>query len=119
MKKFSFPRIIIALIVLALCFAYLIQGLVDLQITKGDTYAASAGNQSLKTLRLTGTRGMITDAESVILAMSEDVFNVTFYREATSTSAQYLVYTRSIIDAIEIVERNGGSIGVEFVIGRN
>ena len=88
MKKISTTRIVIAVAVLALCFAYLIQGLADLQLVQGEKYAASAGTQSLKTLRLTGTRGMITDAESVILAMSEDVYNVTFYREATSTKAE-------------------------------
>jgi len=119
MKKISTSRMIIALVVLAVCFAYLIQGLADLQLTQGEKYAASAGTQSLKTLRLTGTRGMITDAESVILAMSEDVYNVTFYREATSTKAEYLAYTRSILDAIDIIESNGGVIDVEFVIGRN
>ena len=119
MKKISTPRIVLALIVLAACFAYLIQGLVNLQIVKGDAYAQQAGTNSLKTIRITGTRGMITDAESVILAMSEDVYNVTFYRKATSTKAEYLKYTKSIVEAIDIIENNGGEIKVEFVIGRN
>lgn len=119
MKKISAFRIVLAVIVLAACFAYLIQGLVKLQLVEGEQYAETAGNQSLKTIRITGTRGMITDAESVILAMSEDVYNVTFYREASSTAAEYLEYTKSIIQAIDIIEANGGEIKVEFVIGRN
>lgn len=119
MKKISTPRIILAVLVLAVCFAYLIQGLVKLQLVEGEKYAETAGKQSIKTIRITGTRGMITDAESVILAMSEDVYNVTFYREATSTKAEYLAYTKSIIDAINIIESHGGEIKVEFVIGRN
>ena len=119
MKKISTPRIIIALLVFAACFAYLIQGLVKLQIVDGEAYSEQAGTNSLKTIRITGTRGMITDAESVILAMSEDVYNVTFYREALSTKAEYLQYTKSIIDAIDIIENNGGEINVDFVIGRN
>ena len=119
MKKFSTARIILAIMVLAACFAYLIQGLIKLQLVKGESYAETAGNQSIKTIRITGTRGMITDAESVILAMSEDVYNVTFYRQATSTKAEYLEYTKSIIEAIDIIENNGGEIKVDFVIGRN
>ena len=116
MKKFSTARIILAIMVLAACFAYLIQGLVKLQLVKGESYAETAGNQSIKTIRITGTRGMITDAESVILAMSEDVYNVTFYRQATSTKAEYLEYTKSIIEAIDIIENNGGEIKVDFVV---
>jgi len=119
MKKISTTRVVIAVVVVALCFVYLIQGLAKLQLVQGEKYAETAGKQSLKTLRITGTRGMITDAESVILAMSEDVYNVTFYRRDTSTADEYLAYTKSIIEAIDIIENNGGEISVEFVIGRN
>ena len=120
MKKTSVFRIIIALGIMAGVFAYLIFGLVNLQLVNGEEYAESAGSTSLKTIRTTGKRGMITDADSVILAMTEDVYNVTFYRSSAQGGKQnYRNFTRSIISAIDIIEKNGGEICVEFVIGRD
>ena len=120
MKKISVFRTILALLIIAGMFGYLIYGLANLQLVKGEEYSADAGSKSLKTIRTTGKRGMITDADSVILAMTEDIYNVTFYRtSAQGGKSNYQKFTRSILAAIDIIEKYGGELCVEFVIGRN
>jgi len=120
MKKSSWMRNTIALLVMAGLFAYLIYGLASLQLVQGEKYAEDAGSTSIKTIRTTGKRGMITDADSVILAMTEDVYNVTFYRSsAQSGTKNYQKFTRSILEGIDIIEKYGGEICVTFVIERN
>ena len=87
-------------------FSLLVYGLYNLQIVNGESYAASAGTQSNKTIVLKGTRGMITDAEGVILAKSEEIYNVTFQRDNSQSSAsQYKEFTEAIIETIDIIER--------------
>ena len=120
MKKTSLFRNVIALAVMVGLFAYLIYGLANLQLVKGEEYADQAGSTSLKTIRTTGKRGMITDADSVILAMTEDVYNVTFYRSsAQGGKDNYKKFTKSILSAIDIIEKYGGEICVNFVIGKD
>ena len=120
MKKTSVFRNVIALICMAGLFGYLIYGLANLQLVKGEEYSDRAGSASLKTIRTTGKRGMITDADSVILAMTEDVYNVTFYRTSAQGGREnYRKFTQSILAAIDIIEKYGGEICVDFVIGRN
>ena len=38
---------------------------------------------------------------------------------STSTRAQYASFTKSIIDTIEIIEKNGGELCIDFVIERD
>ena len=115
MKKSHTLRILLALLVIFGAFAYIVYGLAQLQLVKGEGYSDSAGRKSIKTIRTTGKRGMITDADSVILAMTEDVYNVTFYRDASkSKKADYLSYTKSIIEAIQIIEKYGGELCVDL-----
>ncbi|MBQ7455577.1 MAG: hypothetical protein IJS53_03965, partial [Clostridia bacterium] len=120
MKKTGLIRLLIAIAATFAAFAYLIYGLANLQLIRGEEYADDAGVKSIKTIRTTGKRGMITDADSVILAMTEDVYNVTFYRtSAQSTAAYYKKFTRSIIEGIQIIEKYGGELCVSFVIERD
>ena len=120
MKKSSLIRTLIAIAIVFAAFAYLVYGLANLQLIKGEEYADKSGVASIKTIRTTGKRGMITDADSVILAMSEDIYNVTFYRtSAQRTRAYYRRFTESILSGIEIIEKYGGELCVKFVIERD
>ena len=70
-------------------------------------------------ITLRGSRGMITDADAVILAKDEMIYNVTFYRDASqNTKVHYAAFTRAISEAIDIIEENGGELSVDFVIRR-
>ena len=103
-----------------LMFAYLFSGIVNLQLLSKETYTNKANDSKTTTVALRGSRGMITDADAVILAHDEDIYNVTFYRDASqNTTAQYNAFTRSIEETIEIIERNGYELAVEFIIERN
>ncbi|MFH1880231.1 MAG: penicillin-binding transpeptidase domain-containing protein, partial [Bacillota bacterium] len=71
-------------------------------------------------ISLRGSRGMITDADAVILAKDEMIYNVTFYRDASQNSAaDYKAFTQAISDGIDIIEKNGRELNVDFVIERN
>ena len=101
-------RYIIFVVAVFGMFAYLTYGLVQLQLVQTEEYSETAESRRTKTIALRGKRGMITDADSVILANDEYIYNVTFYKDASSlTRAQYAVFSQSIVDTIEIIERNG------------
>jgi len=113
-------RFLFAVVVILAMFAYLASGLVQLQLQDSDMYAEDSESIRTKTIVLRGKRGNITDANSVILAEDELIYNVTFYKDPAQTSrAQYYAFSRSIIDAAEIVKRNGGKLAIDFDIERN
>ena len=98
----------------------LVAGLYRLQIVNGDYYAERAGTRSNKTIVLKGTRGMITDAEGVILAKSEKIYNVTFQRDnSQSSTSQYRAFTNAILDTISILKKYNSDISVTFPIVRD
>ena len=113
-------RFIAFVLAVILCFSVIIAGLYNLQVLSADKYQQDAGSKSVKTLRLTGKRGMITDVDSVVLAMSEDIFNVTFQRNMRqNTREDYKAFTNSILETMEIIERYGGEVELKFVIERD
>jgi len=106
--------------ILLLMFGYLLSGLVSLQLRQSDVYLEDAEETRTKKIILRGRRGNITDANSVILAQDELVYNVTFYKDpGQDTRAQYLQFSNSIVNALEIIERNGGELAFEYDIERN
>lgn len=113
-------RFIFGVVIILGMFAYLLSGLIALQLKDSDVYAQKAESGRTKTIILRGKRGNITDADSVILAEDELIYNVTFYKDPSQTSrTQYQTFSKSIADAIEIIERNGGELAVELDIERN
>lgn len=96
-------------------FGVLFYGLYNLQINRGEEYAAATSDQSIKSIAVKGSRGMITDINSVVLAKSEKAYNVTFYRETEDWDYP----TWQLLEAIDIVESYGGSISVTSPIMRN
>ena len=113
-------RFVAFIVILLLMFAYLLSGMIRLQLTDSDSYVTQASNTKTKTIALRGKRGSIIDADSVVLAEDEYIYNVTFYKDSsTSGTANYQAYTRAIIDAIGIIEANGGTMYNDYVIQRN
>ena len=113
-------RLLAFILILFLMFGYLLSGLVRLQLTQSEIYAEKAEDTRTKTITLRGKRGNITDANSVILAEDELVYNVTFYKDASQTSStEYQQFTQSIVTTLEIIERNGGELAFSYVIQRN
>ncbi len=113
-------RYLVFLLGLLLSGVVLVMGLYRLQIVNGENYAERAGTRSNKTIVLKGSRGMITDAEGVILAKSEKIYNVTFQRDnSQSSTAQYRAFTQAIIDTIGILVKYDSDISVTFPIERD
>ena len=113
-------RLLAFVLALLVMFFYLVSGLIRLQLDQSEYYAERAESTRTKTIALRGKRGNITDANSVILAEDEPVYNVTFYKDASQTSAsEYRQFTQSIVTTLEIIERNGGELAFNYVIQRN
>ena len=113
-RYFAFVLILFAM------FLYLLSGLVNLQLRQSETYSEKSESGRTKTIVLRGKRGNIVDADSVILAEDELIYNVTFYKDASeSSNSDYLAYTKSIVSTIDIIERNGGKLAFDYVIERN
>ena len=113
-------RYLVFLGIVVVMFIYLITGLVSLQLTESEDYRQNAESRRTTKITLRGSRGMITDTDAVILAKDEMIYNVTFYRDASqNNAAQYTAFTQAISDAIDIIEENGSSLSVRFVIERD
>lgn len=108
-------RFVIFLTGVAMMFAVLFFGLYQLQIDRGEEYYSATTSQSIKSIAVKGSRGMITDINSVVLAKSEKAYNVTFYRE----NDDWDYPTKQLLEAIEIVERYGGTVSVTSPLIRN
>lgn len=101
-------------------FGLMIYQLYTLQIRDGDQYATALSSNTTKKIVLKGSRGFITDSESTILAKNKQVYNVTFYRKSSQNSAKnYQAFTDSVIEAITIIEQNGGTLCVSSPFRRN
>ena len=108
-------RFIVFLTGVAAMFGVLFFGLYQLQIENGEQYAQATSSQSIKKIAVKGSRGMITDINSVVLAKSEKAYNVTFYRE----NEDWDYPTKQLLEAIRIVEKYGGSVSVTSPIIRS
>ncbi|MBE5798744.1 MAG: hypothetical protein E7321_02180 [Clostridiales bacterium] len=110
--------------VIAVLFGILAAQLVNLQIVGYEENLSSAESKKTKTITSQGNRGTIMDVNSMTLAYDKQIYNVQFYRDpnfvstATDENGNKLssnqVYSNSIIDVIEIVERNGGKMDTSF-----
>ena len=116
-------------VIIAVLFGILIGRLYLLQVLNYESNRASADAKKTKTITSRGSRGTITDVNSLTLAFDKQVYNVQFYRDPnfipTTTDAngrpqsQYEVYTNAIISLIDIVERNGGTMNTSFSLVRD
>ena len=108
------------LVVLFGIFVWLVSGLINLQLKQADVFQEKAEDTKTKTIALRGKRGNITTSDSVLMAEDELIYNVTFQKDVTANTKQlYAQYTASILETIDIVEKNGGTIAVSFVIERD
>ena len=119
LNRYRFVALVISLI-----FGILAAQLFNLQIVGYEDNTASADRKKTKTITSQGNRGTIMDINSMTLAYDKQIYNVQFYRDpnfvssATDAEGKKLssnqVYSNSIIDVIEIVERNGGKMDTSF-----
>ena len=111
-------------IIIAFLFGVLIMQLFNLQVLGYEKNMTAATSKKTKTITSKGSRGTIMDSNSMTLAYDKQIYNVQFYRDPNFTSDQkdengntvssLYLYTSAIIDAIEIIERNGGTLNTAF-----
>ncbi len=120
MKSKAKGRFAILALVMAAMMAALILQLGNLTLAKGAEYAAQAESRSTETMYTTGARGRILDRNGTPLAYDETSYNVQFYRDperlADDDSA---LYTESLLTAISIIEKGGGTVIVTSYIRMN
>ena len=118
--KNSRGRFLLFLLIVIVMFSFLLYGLVNLQLEDTDYYSERAEIGRTKEIKLRGKRGNIVDANSVVLATDALIYNVTFYKDSSQTSANhYRTFTQSIIETIRIIEKNGGELSVKLNIERD
>ena len=123
MKNYKY-RYIFTAVAISFLFVALAAQLFNLQIIQYETNYAKAQTKKTKTITSQGSRGTIMDANSMTMAYDKQIYNVQFYRDPNfvpsekdengNTVSQFSVYTNAIIDVIDIVERNGGSMNTSF-----
>ena len=119
MKPTTFRMVALTLIIVAL-FAAMAGRLAYMQLGEYEYYTALAAERSTKTYALYGRRGTIYDTNMIPLAYDRGSYNVTFYRDPTQSSKEAREkYTQSIIRAIEIIEKNGKEVDLEFWLERD
>ena len=119
-KNAEFWRFAAFLIVLFVIFIWLVSGLINLQLRQSEEFKEKAEDKRTYTIALRGKRGSISTSDSVVMAEDELIYNVTFQKDASAnTKSLYRSYTQSIIETIGIIEKNGGSISVSYVIERD
>lgn len=117
MKK-PVSRLIIICVLMIIMMGALIYRLGTLTIKEGEAWAKSADNRSTQTIAIKGERGKIMDRNGVVLAYSETCYNVEFLRNADNrTKYDSAIYTESLIKAIDIIEKSGGStIDASYIV---
>ena len=109
----------------AVLFGVLITRLFNLQVAGYEDNLDSAESKKTKTITSQGSCGTIMDVNSLTLAYDKQIYNVQFYRDPNytptdidettgKTVSQYKVYTNAIINVIDIVEKNGGTLNTSF-----
>lgn len=114
MKKKFIGRYRFLAVFIAVLFAVLIVQLYNLQIRDYEENAASAESKKTKTITSQGQRGTIMDVNSLTLAYDKQIYNIQFYRDPNEGKNAIAGYTQAIVDVIDIVEKNGGTLDTSF-----
>ena len=106
-------------VVYILLFALLVNKLFELQIVNGDTYAKESEQQTTRTREIKATRGNIYDCNGKLLAYNELSHNVVFEENDNTKDLSSEQTNDMIYRLIQIIEKNGGKLSVEFYIQKN
>ncbi len=103
--------------VTAVLFIVLLVQMIQLMVVKGEEYAAKVTALTERKITISGARGSILDRNGLPLAYDQKAFNVQFYRDPTkNTETDRAYYTATIIETINIIEKNGGKTIDTFAI---
>ncbi|MBQ3551740.1 MAG: hypothetical protein IJA35_01065 [Clostridia bacterium] len=109
--KRPLSRYLITTVVVVLLMGALIFQLGMVALSGNNIYVDQAEERKTRTITIKGARGSIMDRNGVVLAYDEVCYNVEFLRDANNrTSYDSAIYTQSLIDAINVIQKGGGEI---------
>lgn len=104
-----YSRLIIFALVVLVLMVTLLDKLYALTVREGAEYSSQAQEEAVSTIILRGKRGTIYDRNGLVLAYDETSYNVEFMRDGNNrTDYDSAVYTESLLEAVSVIERNGG-----------
>ncbi|NLG37418.1 MAG: hypothetical protein GX549_05335, partial [Clostridiales bacterium] len=112
-------RIIALAAVFGALFLTLAVRLINIQLHNGQKYYDRSQEGKIKVLRLSGTRGTITDRNGIPLAYDQKSYNVEFVKDPSEGKTTYPKYTESIRKTIAMLENNGIKVSSNFAIRKS
>lgn len=113
-------RMIILFIAILVIFVALMARNSYIAIALHEEDVERLSSRTTKTIRLTGSRGTIYDANMVPLAYDEKSYDVQFYRDPSkSSAADRANYTQVIYKLIQLIESNGKETIDEFWLAKD
>lgn len=120
MKQFFEDRPRVLRMLIALIFTLLVGSLFNLTVIDAGQYSSLSTSSKQRTIVVKGQRGKILDANLVPIAVDKTSYNIEFYRDPSRRAAKYrAMYTKMIVETIDIVEENGGKTIDTFSIRRD
>ncbi len=113
-------RFIACFMIIAIVFVIVGVQLGNLTMAQGDDLATQSEERTVRSLTLKGSRGKITDITGIPLAYDEISYNVEFTRDPSkNTTTDRAYYTDVLVQTINMIEQNGGTVIDTFNIVRN
>ncbi|MCR5834962.1 MAG: penicillin-binding protein [Lachnospiraceae bacterium] len=109
-------RVFIVSVVFLGLLGILAYRLFDLQIVNEEYYSQTYELQAERTIYTAGTRGQILDAKGNVLAYNKLTYTVTFEDVLKSSDDKNKKLNEISYNAIDLIEKNGDSISVDFPI---
>lgn len=113
MKRAKRPvfRYVITCVLMLAMMCSLIYRLGVVTLKEGAAQAEKAETRKERVITLKGSRGSILDRNGIVLAYSENSYNVLFLRDGNNRTSYYnSIYTEALLDAIKIIEDGGGKV---------
>ncbi len=112
-------RFIACFVIIAFVFVIVGVQLVNLTMAQSDTLTTQSEDRTVRKLTLKGSRGQILDNTGIPLAYDQSSYNVEFTRDPSkNTTTDRAYYTDILIQAIQMIEENDGTVIDSFSIVR-
>lgn len=119
LRNFFSSRLLPVSILFILLFGILVNRMFDLQIVSSDEIIETGSDDTSKPRVLKATRGNIYDCNGKLLAYNKLSYNVIFDDTTAFSQMENDEKNSMIYKMLQIIEKNGGELAVEFYIGYN
>ncbi len=113
-QTFFNSRLMPVTVVFVLLFSVLVNRMFDLQIVNDDSIKEKGASNTTKERYIKATRGNIYDCNGKLLAYNKLAYNIIFSDTVTYSKMENEQKNTMIYNLIQIIEKNGNEISVEF-----